>query len=361
MAIALLCHLVVAAGLAAASVGASAAAPPAAPAVPAAEQGQAPVAPTSLSLIAAMPPGTESVLVMRIEPLLAEGSRVAHYARAARNPKNPAGGGERDLLTVVYDAVAEQRPMVLARGASRMRAPRSIGVGAYDECDICWVRGSLAGLRERLRAGEDIEDLRRVEEVDGVEVFGATVTMVRDGEDRKALDEGRPPKEERFVAVVDAHTVVVASRREDAAAAVRGVLARREGPVPEQWRAAAAGLPLDAPLVILRRYDPTNELDVYSPENPRREPALRAGLDSLGLAVVDPVTGELRVRGVTPDAERAVRVLQTQSYLPRSDYAWAIEMGEGGFTADLTPRIGREEEGVLGLRLWIIWGPNVAM
>lgn len=317
--------------------------------------------PTNLSLISAMPSTVESVLVLRPLQLIVDGSLVSQYADIERWPRIE-GGGPTDLLTVVYAEVGSQDPRVLVRGASNIRRPQGLGLGAYHECDIFWVGGSLAKLREHLLAGRDIEGLRTVDQIGDTHVFAAKVSAVRDDKDRMAVSRGEPHhKEDRFVAVVDDHTVVVCSRFEDVAAVVRSLSDRHRNVVmPERWQAAAKGLPLESPLVILRRYDLQNQEDMYSPESLRRQPSQRAGLTSLGLALTDPVAGKLTLHGITDTVDQALKVLGSVHFLPYTRYDWKVKPEDAGFVAELI-RHPRPDDGSFGLKLWVLWGPNVAI
>ena len=194
-------------------------------------------------------------------------------------------------------------------------------------------------------------------------MYSGRVTPRRTWREPRAAEEPEhPPVEDRYVAVVDDATLVIAPRREEAESMVRA-LRRGEQGVPAWWRDAAAGLPLESPIVILRRYDPTNARDYLSPENPLLDERQRAGLRMLGLALVDAKEGVFRLRGVTGDSAQARRVLMTQKYLPQSDFAWEVEEeGDEAFVATLRLR-GRGEEirGALPLRLMIMWGVNLVI
>ncbi len=96
--------------------------------------------PGNLQLIAAMPAGTESVLIYRYGLLTGENSVLRDDFLRAIDSLGQTGDSEarNEPLSVILRHVAMSRPVVYVEGGAEFTTPDGLGVGNYKGCSI-WI------------------------------------------------------------------------------------------------------------------------------------------------------------------------------------------------------------------------------
>ena len=131
--------------------------------------------PSNAVLIAAMPPGTESVIVQRVSMLMQEDSVFREGYDLAPRTTN------MKIKAVVRNATNQATLVAYALGGSDFQMPPTAGMtGNFDERAIYVVEQSVADLREQLEAGRDVEDLDERFDVGGVRVYQGTIRVLTD-------------------------------------------------------------------------------------------------------------------------------------------------------------------------------------
>jgi len=306
--------------------------------------------PTNGSLVACMPPGTESVWVVRDSELGAEDSIMRPLMEEMRKTMGRGGKLEHreDLRPFVDRAIAQAAPVVHALGGSKFTRPKSLGMGSYVDCAVWVTKGPVAELKAKLEKPEGITGPIERTDIDGVVVYGG-----------KSVDMALTPGLPYFVAIPDENTVVTGSRREDVEHIVRSLRSKRsEARIPARWARAASYVRLEAPMVILRAYDAANEKDAMSPVNPSLPQEHRARVDSLGAAFESVTEAAFAVAIITDESDRALAAYQR--ILRFGTERQAIDHG---FTAKLllAARQGEPAPGRVYLHAMVMFGMNIAI
>ena len=282
--------------------------------------------PSNVQLIAAMPPGTESVIVQRVSMLKEEASFFrGTYDQPART-HSPC----KNIKTVVRDATNLALPIVFAWGGSDFQMPPDTGMtGNYNERTIYVVEKSLEKLQEQLETGQGVEDVDERFDVGGVRVYKGTI-----GEKSIWGLMHNSAGEPWFVAIPDAHTMVSAETRADIEHILKA-LKEHKASLPPQWREIATGHDLDSPVVILRQYS------LPAKERPLAMglflPPPDAGTTHVALTLPEVTSALLKLSLRAKVVEKAVAWYQRR-VLPVGLYAWDLELSATGATGTLNPK-----------------------
>ncbi|MCZ6683133.1 MAG: hypothetical protein O7B26_08110 [Planctomycetota bacterium] len=303
--------------------------------------------PSNAALIAARPPGTESVIVQRVSTLKGENSIVRDdYYEAV-----PTRLTCKNIKTAVRDATYQASVVVSAWGASDFRMPPDTGMtGNYNERAIYVVEQTLANLRKQLEAGRDIEGLDGRFDVAGVRVFRGTI-------DEESFD-GRTMNsagETWFVAIPDDHTVVSAESRADIVYMLKSLKEKRSA-IPRRWRAIAVGHNLDSPLVILRQYPPPKKN--RDPDMDMFVPPPDTGTTHFALTLPQVRSARMRISIKAKNVDKAIDWYKDE-FLDESEYVWNVKRTDAGVTGTLDPKRPGEKPDSLGLRWVALFGACV--
>ena len=309
-----------------------------------------PVAITNQQLIATMPAGTESVLVVRPAGIEADSPLAVWREIVQQQGEGFERKGYNDLYRVALRGAAEADIAAFAWGGSEFQLPRGFGMGNFNERWAIAVKQPLTPLQDKLTSGKGIDGLGEPFELEGVRIFK--------GRTHHYAEVGEPAAKDVFAAVPREGLLLVAHRKSDIEAMVRSAL-KKQDEVPEHWRAMAEGLDLTSAGVILRRYDPANsERDAMSPLNPKHlgGPAKVVGA---GVALLTDKPTEMHLRVVTDDAAGTERFFQRHVFAT-SHFMWESSAAENGFKAKLVPIKGKNPYET-GLYVVSFFGPNIAI
>jgi hypothetical protein len=298
-------------------------------------------------LIAAMPDGAESVIVLRLDELQREAPVLKGIA------ERPIVGLEGDEPADAMDAVLRRGiqaagPIVWAHGGSRFTPPPDLGLGDYDGRSIWVTERPLDDVIRALATGEGIGGPIERHEAGDVTVYEGRRTIEFYGGESKI--------EPMFVAFADSRTPMVAETRED----IVQMLERWRGghrEVPARWRSPAQRLEIESPVVVLRRYDPESEGDQFSPVNRLIPPEERIEIEAVGVVLADPAKSRYRLEVITRQPQRAEEFYR--HWLSEREFAWTVEATEEGFAATLEGAAEQEEDVAAALySLLIVFGWN---
>ncbi|MBN2445422.1 MAG: hypothetical protein JXO22_01755 [Phycisphaerae bacterium] len=296
--------------------------------------------PTNQQLIAAMPPGTESVLVCQVEPLLSDKSVLKDAcAKFVQTPTALAGFvPENTLGRIVLSGLPACEPVAVAIGGAKFEVPNSEQPGPFDYRAVWVCRKPIAPLEKQI---EELGGTARIGtlDVDDITVYICTANEMAEQDDAKNSRALR--RLPVLVAFPTPHTVVIAQARSAIDHMVRAVRSER-AEMTEGQKSVLLGLPLDAPLVLVRKYDPTNERDAASPVNRWRPKALWADIESVALAFPDPAENAFKIRCLSPNPDRAVTFYRSAemlfNVLPETEFEWQTTTAHQSFSADLKVR-----------------------
>jgi hypothetical protein len=129
--------------------------------------------------------------------------------------------------------------------------------------------------------------------------------------------------------------------------------------VPERWAAAAQGIDLASPVVVLRQYEPGNDRDFYSPVSNPNLGQVRAKIDSLAVALPSVKEKVLRVHGVAEEAQKALDFFKQ---FGSERILWDVQQDEKGFSGAVRFKLPEQEEAAsIYLLLLVFYGPNVVI
>lgn len=295
--------------------------------------------PSNAVLIAAMPPGTESVMVQRESMLKGEDSIFRDDYEPA-----PTVSTSKNIKTLVCEATNRASPIVFAWGASDFQMPPDTGMtGNYNERTVYVVEQSLATVREQLQAGRVVEGLDGRFEVAGVRVYKGTID--------KASVYGSTMNsagEAWFVAFADNHTVVSAESRSDIEYMLKSLKEKRSA-IPRRWRAIAVGHNMDSPLVLLRQYPPKEDrrpdMDLFLPPPDTGTSHFALTLPRVSSALTSISIG-------AKDVDKAMDWYKCH-YLQESEYVWNVKRTDAGVRGTLGPKRQGEKPDRMGL-VWVV-------
>lgn len=310
--------------------------------------GPQPPAPLSNpALIAAMPDGAESVMVLRLDELHAapDLKESAERMVAWLDGDEPAD----TMDTLLRRGIQAAGPVAWVHAGSRFTAPPDLGVGDYDARSIWVTRRPLNDVIRALDTGEGVAGPLARHEANGVTIYEGQRTIEFYG--------GESKTESMFVAFADARTPMVAETRDD----IEQMLARwRAGDrqIPARWRSGAQRLEVESPIVILRRYDPASEEDQFSPVNRRIPPEERIEIEAFGIVLTDPAKRRYRLEVISSQPQRAEEFFR--HWLSDESFAWTVEAADAGFAATLEGAAGQEEDVAMELySLLMVFGWNL--
>ncbi len=316
-------------------------------------------APSTEALIAAMPDGTESVLVCRFDKSasqLALKDSVGHFFEQLAAERDEDFGG-RDVNPeyfhrTIFRAVAQAGLLVQATGGSDFGGPTDVGQGWYVDRSIYVVAKPLADLHRQLERGGVFPSASKKRTVEGITVYEGQVSS------RHLQDpEGKPRQESWFITLLDERTLVTTQSMDDLLHMIRSLRDSRQS-VPVQWRELTSRVDFDSAIVILRRYDPSNEDDPWSPFGPRISKEFRVNID--GYAVTVPNTRKLKLEMYcrTEEPEKAARFLSMFTGRPNHFERWGIDKLEEGFLAQIP--FDYEDPAYLFLSSYALFGLYIA-
>ena len=307
-------------------------------------------APSTKALIAAMPDGTESVIVCRFDnpasQLALKDSVWGFFEQLS----------EKDSFhKTIFRAVAQAGLLAQATGGSDFGGPKGVGVGWYVDRSIYVVAKPLADLQRQLERGGVFPSASKKRTVEGITVYEGQVSS------RHLQDpEGKPRQEPWFITLLDERTLVTTQSMDELLHMIRSLRDSRES-VPVEWRELAPRVDFDSAIVILRRYDPSNEDDPWSPFGPRIDKEFRVNID--GYAVTVPNTGKLKLEMYcrTEEPEKAARFLSIRMFTGGKDHVerWDIDKLEQGFLAQIFSE-HPEDPAYLLLTVWALFGLYIA-
>lgn len=225
-------------------------------------------------LIAAMPDAVESVVLLRVDQLLAEPFPLAEIGSEAiasiMESPGDANNADVSLETFVLRAALRAEPIVYVKGGSEFIKPKVGQKGTEFNDRNIWVTSKpLAALQQQLQDGEGVAGELMRGEVRGYPVFSA--------ENEQAIEGGRDDVLYTVhVALVDDQIILTARCRDEIATMIDrlrlgdGVhdAADADAQLPARWVDAAGDLDVQgSPIVLFREYDPETD-DSFSPAHP---------------------------------------------------------------------------------------------
>ena len=304
-------------------------------------------APSTKALIAAMPDGTESVIVCRFDK---SASQLALKDSAEQFFELLS---EKDSFhKTIFRAVAQSGLLAQATGGSDFGGPTGVGMGWYVDRSIYVVANPLADLQRQLERGGVFPSGSRKRTVEGITVYAGQVSAhyPQDPEEVRRLEYW-------FITLLDERTLVKTQSMHDLLHIIRSL---RDGweSIPVQWRELASRVDFDSAIVILRRYDPSNEDDPWSPFSLRISKEFRANID--GYAVTVPNTRKLKLEMYcrTEEPEKASRFLSKFTGGINHVERWDIDKLEEGFLAQIP--FDYEEQAYLFLSVYVLFGLYIA-
>ena len=311
--------------------------------------------PSNLRLIAAMPPGAESVLLFRLDRLTEPNSVLRDWTRQYVDNLGQTldPNAQNEPLNVIERGLSAAKPLVHAEGGSDFMA-EGIGVGNYNGREIWVTEKPLTALVTRLTAKQDVQGELTPFKLGTVSAFECPCLASSAEGDPNA----KPLLERRFVAFPDERTFVLAESREELEAMLHGLVADRPK-LPDRWARLGAQLGLESPIVLIRWYDPNNTRDYFSPVNPKH-PRTSQSVDIDGVALVCPSVNRfaLRMTCISRQPEQALAFFQEFAFKPAM-YNWDTKMAARGFYADITITDEKHAREYLPLLLYVLFGPNV--
>jgi hypothetical protein len=310
-----------------------------------------PDAPSNRQLIAAMPPGVESVLIKRYPALTA-----ADSALKVENLHVWDGLGNRSAepeaaFNDIVQQLADFKPVVYAEGGSdftRVADPEGpSGLGNYNSRSIWYVQQPLGPLRRRLDGKALPTQPATASNPHAPRVYETEVKQYVPKDGRAA-----PVQEKRFIAFPSDYCVVVVEQKGELDDILKA-LASRSAELPERWRSVAGKLEIESPVVLLRRYNRTNTLDYYSPFNPEFLPV---DIESFGLILPSEKRVNFRVRCLSRSVMEAEQYYK-RGFLREEEYRWRVTMREGGFDAELVAVNGNTQ--TVMMLLYVLFGANM--
>lgn len=314
--------------------------------------------PTNERLIAAMPEGVESVIVMRHSLLHSDESLF----------KNQFGGcgygKEGELTRLASQAVDTAIPIVCAMGGSGFQVPPDTGMtGDFNRRSIWIVRKTIEPFRRQLE-GENEKYASFI--IDGVKVFKTSVLVYQ--------ERFSPTRKPFLVAFPDDHIVVSAESEKDIEEMISALKAK-ETKLSDRWRGVAKGIDVESPVVLLRVFpeDRVNARRIkwnqdYKPMIPQTAvscvaphgfPAEKTKIKSFGWAL--PNVKQLAYEvAVSTEAPKVAIDWYKKDCFPRSVFSWDVKVTPHGFKGHLRFREGAESQHV-GLVFILLFGAFVAI
>lgn len=307
---------------------------------------------SNLQAIAAMPRGTESVMALRYDLLSSEESvfRTDFTWMIENLGVAGAPADRKKPESIILRAVAAATPLLYVEGGSQFTAAYGVGTGNYNGRTVWVTAKPLSGLTRRLIDRKDVDGDIRPFKLGDAQAFEFPIQL------RTSTKEELVP-ETRFVAFPNDRTVLICESRDDLEVMLKG-LAEKEPRMPQQWESVATGLDIEAPIVVLRRYDPKNNGDYYAPMNARRSHPVAVD----GFALVMPAVKNLafRLRCLTNDREGARSYYQEDDRFPTNAFVWQVGRQPDGFLADITA-LGQTSGQISSMimRLHLLFGVNI--
>jgi hypothetical protein len=292
-------------------------------------------------LLNAMPDGVTSVVIWRYNDIRQHNELLRDdMNRTHQGLGDPRGEWhDHSLDEMIQIATYAAKPIVSIRGGSDFISPEGIGAAVYNQRGIWIVDQPLDVLREQIQRRLDAGMMERDGEVADA-IYRGTI-MVR--QSRAFWEEPAEPDEQQiFVTMPDDRTVLLAQSRDEIEQMRQRFAGRAEGNLT-MWRRIAGDLPIDATVVVLRKFDPTNERDEFSPANPLyREERGVTRAENVALVLPDPTSADFVMRYVGDGIEEVAKLYQRYW----SGHDWTVTEKDDGFLSQLAFKGEPEASGV---------------
>jgi hypothetical protein len=250
--------------------------------------------------------------------------------------------------------VRDNPVLLFAIAGAKFTVPYDIGVGRFDRMLVVRFERSVKAAVEKARAG-NIEGLVLVAG-DGPPIWKGSSAMQMGEYNRQ--EHPQAPVVDEYVAFPDEHTIVISRSLEMAA----GLVARWDKPgthIPRQWSIAAEGIDLGAPLIVLRRFDPTDTRDCFSPFRPGYLTRETAQIGQIAATVPSEKERTLTVRASTHDADHAEAWLRSAVKGIGDAVGPSVKRSDG--IVEITTTAEEKRVGEFFLLLRAFSGPNFAI
>ncbi len=302
-----------------------------------------------------MPPETQSVLVMRYEELVSDDSILKDdIRRSIDHGSNDPEASE--LFNEILDSAMKANLLVRVAGGSEFtpitRDSSGIGVGNYNGRMVLYIEKSLKPLIDRLKKNENIKNVSESFKVENVPVFQSI-------ERERGLNAGEyvAIDEELYFAFYNDRCVVV-TESVDETKHILNHLGSDAAELPAKWAKAAAGLDIESPILILRQYDPKNELDYFSPVNRKNPEWKKSDTQGFGIILKSVKSLTFRMNCESREPQRAAAFFASD-FFSQEIYAWNSRFRETGFEADISVIDEKRSKAHPLLTIYVLFGPNI--
>lgn len=306
--------------------------------------GCAATGPTGRELISAMPSDIESVMVLEAAPLLRDTCALKRDFQGyfgVADPNTPPSDepardvvssvGDSNLDRVVFGQLVALKPLRRALGGADFAPPQGIGIGTFRYLTVWVTAESNTPVRRAIERREGLVGEVEALKLDDCEAYRSTVEIWFSGQDKEKRDV--------YVVFPTEHVTVVAHAREHATHIAHALRTRSEQPVvPQRWQAAARGLDLDAPLVILRKFTkPTQTILKRDPADPTSEP-VAVPFDGFGMTADAGPSVKFHLRVNTSQPDLAVYYFHANTFhggFSRPIWTWMKQNDAEGFAGEV--------------------------
>lgn len=327
--------------------------------------------PKGRDLIAAMPDDIESVMVLEAAPLLRDGCALKRHFQGyfgvadqnAPSSDEPARDivssvGDSNLDRVVFGQLVELKPLRRALGGADFARPQGIGIGTFRYLTVWVTTESNAPVRRAIERREGLVGEVEALKLDDCEAYRSAVEIWFSGQDKEKRDV--------YVVFPTEHVTVVAHAREHATHIAHALRTGVEKPVvPQRWQAAAKGLDLDAPLVILRKFPkPAQTILKRDPADPAKCEPVVIPFDGFGMTADAGPSVKFHLRVNTSQPDLAVYYFHANTFhggFSPPYYTWSKQNDAEGFAGEVQPTPQGEQMHLDGLIVITLFGVLMAI
>lgn len=314
--------------------------------------------PSNLALISAMPPETESVLILRCDRLTAGDSLLRDRVLEFLNGIEEAGTRQEyttSPLSVVFNHIVQAQPILHVEGGSdftrKTGSADGLGLGHYTRRSISYVERPLTPLLLRLATNNDFDGPCKPLKIAGKQAY--EIEVEAPGMERADPDCVRQPC---FIGFPSDRWVITAPTRSELEFMLK-TLASPARMLPDNWKNLAASLDIESPLFLIRRYNPASVLDCYSPVIHSQTVYPRVDIE--GFALTLPSVNQLLFRMSCQSREPDQAMGHYGSWLPEPQWVWNSTPRPAGFEAGIAASEITEATQTLVFGLLILFGANV--
>ncbi len=303
--------------------------------------------PTNRELVAAMPDTMESVLVLNAELLLREGCTLKRNLQGffgVADDSTPetnqldrdfvCSTGESNLDRVVFSEIVARKPIRRLVAGSGFQPPRGIGLGSFRFVTVWVTRETNEPVRRKIENRDGLRGAVTKTMDSGLEIYRSRAEF----ESSATKGTGKPNEEDIHVAFPTEHITIIGLSADDLRHIAKSFKHKTKD-IPPRWQQAAAGINIESPVLILRKFvEEKQRFRKFDSEPAQEIKIMTVSIHSYAVTSGAGPDVKFQLRVITPEPENAEAYFYGGSLhggFPPVYWNWSKQTDQGGFTAEV--------------------------